>query len=331
MKLFNSKSLARILALALALCMVVGCFAGCSNDKSGKKSKEDDIRDELDDYTLNGLTYYIGEDFGRNESNLDDTAHHTNDDEDMEINVFCGAIDDVAGNLNDAKIRNSKDFAKAFAEFMREEYKCDVDSANGIYYTIFEIPGEGVQVCGFYVEDDYGWIIMANSEDEDDEEDLINYATLGQIDKDFDSDDYLSDDDDDAYDYEDDYKEEYAGAYEEPTLPPSPESDTFTVYAYIPGAWGYPGIWAWSETTGENVFDVWPGQPMDYYDGFLYTYELPCWAEYLIINGNEGTIQTEDEPIQSYDGVWVIVNADGSSYGIYFSEPTEQDFKDHGY
>ena len=58
MKSFNRNALARVLSLMLVLCMVIGCFAGCSKDK---KSKEKDIRDELDDYTLNGLTYYIGE------------------------------------------------------------------------------------------------------------------------------------------------------------------------------------------------------------------------------------------------------------------------------
>lgn len=331
MKSFNRNALARVLSLMLVLCMVIGCFAGCSKDK---KSKEKDIRDELDDYTLNGLTYYIGEEFGRNESDEENTAFHTNDDEDMSIQVFCGSMDEVAENMSVEKIRNSKQFAKEFTKLMDGIYDCETDSANDVYYALLEIPGEGIQVCGFYVEDDYGWIIIASSENEKDEDDLINYVTLAQIDKDFDADDYISDDDDDAFVYEDEYEEQYEEAYAEttpPTLPPSDDYSTFTVYAYIPASWGYPGIWAWSETTGENVFAAWPGQPMDYHDGFMYSYELPRWAEYLIINGNDGTIQTEDEPIQSYDGVWVIVNADGSSYGIYFSEPTEQDFQDHGY
>lgn len=323
MKLFN-KTLSRILCLVLALCMVAGCFAGCDGKKS-KDDEKDDLRDDLKEYSLNGLHYYLSDDFGKDEATEPDTAKHTNDDN-VTIEIFCGPMEDVVDGLTTEEVKSSKEFAKIFEEFMSQICDTETDSENGVHYVLFEVPDVNISVCGFYVEDDYGWVVTASAEDSDYKDDLIKYATLGEIDKDFDVDDYVSASSVDTSDDDTDH----------PTEPPIQYEDevvvaTYTVYAYVPESWGYPGCWAWSSYTGENVFDAWPGQPMNYESGNLYSMEIPSWADYIIINGLDGTIQTEDEPVDSSGPVWVIISSDDQSYEVLDHKPSTDELSYYGY
>ena len=153
--------------------------------------------------------------------------------------------------------------------------------------------------------------------------DGVSYRFLS--DEDFDADDYLSapgstDIDTPAPD-----------DYSDIEIDHNPTYDTFTVHAYVPDSWGYPGCWAWSNTTGENVFDAWPGEPMDHVSGYYYTLEIPAWAEYVIVNGNDGTIQTQDEPVEPGSDVWVVISAIDETYNVYFSEPSADELAAFGY
>ena len=319
------RSLCKLLCLILALGMVIGCFAGCDSASGGRdkddeeESEQDKLRKDLEEYDLNGLVYYLSDDFDDGEDAGTDTVVHESDD--ATVTVGSGAMSDVATE----DIATSKKFAEYYADMMGALVDdAEVESANDVYYVRCDNEGT-ITLCGFYVQDGYGWLIMAETEDEDLVEDLIQYVTLGQIDEDFDADDYLSapgstDIDTPAPD-----------DYSDIEIDHNPTYDTFTVHAYVPDSWGYPGCWAWSNTTGENVFDAWPGEPMDHVSGYYYTLEIPAWAEYVIVNGNDGTIQTQDEPVEPGSDVWVVISAIDETYNVYFSEPSADELAAFGY
>lgn len=310
----------KLLCLILALMMVIGCFAGCDNTSGGRdrgnddqeETEKEDIRDTLEKYEINGLTYYLSDDFGDDDDSASDSACHESDD--ATITVACGPMTDIS----DDDITSSKAFAEYFMELTEDMYdEVKVDSANGVFYTLGTYE-ETATLIGFYVQDGYGWMLMAETDNEDLVENLTQYVTLGQIDKNFDAGDYISSDDD----YED---------YEDIEIEVNPSYDTFTVHAYVPEGWGYPGCWAWSNTTGENVFDAWPGEPMDHVSGYYYTLKIPVWAEYVIVNGNDGTIQTDDEPVEAGSDIWIIIGTAGDYYGVFFEEPDAATLSEYGY
>ena len=95
-------------------------------------------------------------------------------------------------------------------------------------------------------------------------------------------------------------------------------AESFTVHAHIPDSWEIAGLWAWSQGKG-NLFDSWPGVFMEY-DGLgWYSYELPGWIDYIIINGQYGEVQTADLPVVPKD-LWIEVQENGSA-GVYYSKP----------
>lgn len=320
-------SIRKLLCLLLALCLVAGCLTGCagsSRSSDDEKEEDDDpaakAREDLDSYELNGLTYYLSEDFADDVDYDDDYTCHS-DGGDVTIEVSCGPMSDVA----DEDIKTSKEFAQFFMDMIGDMYdESEMDSKYDITY-ILGTYEETTTIIGFYVEDDYGWIIMVTAEGDVSTDELIDMVTLGEIDKDFDSSDYITYDDPD-YDYE---EEEYVDEEYEIEVPTS--SDTFTVHAYVPDAWGYPCCWAWSSTTGENVFSAWPGEYMTWEEGYYYTMEIPAWADYVIVNGNDGTIQTDDEPVEAGSDIWIIIGTAGDYYGVFFEEPDAATLSEYGY
>lgn len=97
-------------------------------------------------------------------------------------------------------------------------------------------------------------------------------------------------------------------------------ADTFTVHASVPGDWTDIGIWAWSDTEGD-LFEAWPGEAMTPDGNGWYTYALPEWVGYVIINGNDGFVQTADLPVEAEE-VWITVQEDGACR-ISYTEVTE--------
>ena len=97
-----------------------------------------------------------------------------------------------------------------------------------------------------------------------------------------------------------------------------------TVSACAPVAWENIHCWAWSDSG--DVFDTWPGDAM-VQNGNWYTIELPDWTSYLIINGNDGLVQTADLSIESGKDVWVVVCGDGSAT-VRYQEPTGDEVKE---
>jgi len=89
--------------------------------------------------------------------------------------------------------------------------------------------------------------------------------------------------------------------------------ERITVFARVPGDWENPCVWAWLDPDGTNAFEAWPGGQMRMV-GDWYSIRVASWVNSIIINANDGTVQTDDlqDWIQGRD-VWVVVSDDGSA------------------
>ncbi len=87
------------------------------------------------------------------------------------------------------------------------------------------------------------------------------------------------------------------------------EEEFKIVYTQVPEDWQAPCLWAWGED-GTNAFEAWPGEAMKEdtnNKGWYYCY-VPSFVSSIIINANEGTVQTSDLATESRD-VWVTVES----------------------
>jgi hypothetical protein len=91
--------------------------------------------------------------------------------------------------------------------------------------------------------------------------------------------------------------------------------DMVVIYVTVPNDWENPGFWAWGGQG--NVFDDWPGDPMEALPdnpGWYYIH-VPAWAEGGLVNANDGSIQTSDFEIEGED-LWVTVSGDGDDFEV---------------
>lgn len=95
-----------------------------------------------------------------------------------------------------------------------------------------------------------------------------------------------------------------------------------TVHAQVPADWSAPCCWAWSAPDGTNAFSAWPGEALTQ-DGDWYTIEVPGWINSVIINANEGTVQTSDLSVEVGKDVWVVVT-DPENAIVSYEEPAAQ-------
>lgn len=87
------------------------------------------------------------------------------------------------------------------------------------------------------------------------------------------------------------------------------DEDMIVVYAQVPGDWSNPCLWAWNDD-GKNAFDKWPGGQMTAdpnNSGWYYAY-VPSWVSNVIVNANEGKVQTAEMKCNSKNS-WVVVTA----------------------
>lgn len=337
MQLFKSKNWLKLLALILVFGLVICCFAACadnsgSNDDdeddeaSDKKDKDDDDdpRDGLVKYTFSGLNIYLGKDFDEGVSASGDQAMFHTD----EISVLVECVD--------VDFESSEEFAEDYKDEHEDSYaSIKIKEANGVSYAVCDIGDDTYEVCGFYIDGSNGWIVHVTAVDYDDlSKTMIKYATLCKIDdsSDEDEDDDSSDEensDRDEEDDDDDPIEPPTTATEAPTDPPVDQT-YITVHAYVPDSWASPGCWAWNSITGEDVFSAWPGEAMDKGRDW-YTIDIPSWINYVIINANDGSIQTEDIAVDSGYDIWIIIHASEPYYTLYYSEPGSDELANHGY
>lgn len=109
----------------------------------------------------------------------------------------------------------------------------------------------------------------------------------------------------------------YELSYEDPDK----AVENITVFAQVPADWSDPCCWAWSAPDGTNAFAAWPGDALSK-DGDWYTIEVPGWINSVIINGNEGTVQTTDLSVEPGKDVWIVVT-DPENAAVTYEEPAE--------
>lgn len=116
-------------------------------------------------------------------------------------------------------------------------------------------------------------------------------------------------------------------SYERQTVGETPEYvNKFTIHAKVDDSWGGPNLWAWSAPDGTNAFAAWPGSEMKENENGWYTATVPVWVNSIIINGNEGTMQTEDISIDPAE-VWVTIDAEGG-YDFSYMAPDKAQIPD---
>ena len=103
--------------------------------------------------------------------------------------------------------------------------------------------------------------------------------------------------------------------------PDAPVAEDITVYVQAPADWSEPHLWAWSAPDGTNVFSAWPGEALqDAGDGWL-SLTVPGWINSIIVNGNEGSVQTTDLSVDVGKDVWIVVE-DAENAPVTYEEPT---------
>lgn len=95
--------------------------------------------------------------------------------------------------------------------------------------------------------------------------------------------------------------------------------EKFVVHAYVPLSWKTVNMWAWSAPDGTNAFESWPGRAMAEGDNGWFTGKAPTWINSLIINGNEGTVQTADVSVEAKE-LWITVYKD-LTYELSYEDP----------
>lgn len=111
----------------------------------------------------------------------------------------------------------------------------------------------------------------------------------------------------------------YELSYEDPAK----AVENITIHAQMPADWADPCCWAWSAPDGTNAFTAWPGEALTQ-DGDWYTIEAPGWINSVIINGNEGSVQTSDLSVEAGKDIWVVVT-DPENASVSYEEPAAED------
>lgn len=94
-----------------------------------------------------------------------------------------------------------------------------------------------------------------------------------------------------------------------------------TVRVKAPSDWKSPNLWAWSAPDGTNAFASWPGETLEEKDGWL-TKEVPGWVNSIIVNGNNGDVQTQDISVDAGKDVWIVVTSADKNQ-VYYEEPKD--------
>ena len=118
--------------------------------------------------------------------------------------------------------------------------------------------------------------------------------------------------------------ENVAVSYEQQTKGDIPEYvEKFVVHAQVDASWENPCLWAWSAPDGKNAFEAWPGEAMVAGEDGWYTAKVPTWVNSIIVNANEGSVQTEDLSIDAAE-IWVTVDAEGVADFSYVDPNKEE-------
>lgn len=111
----------------------------------------------------------------------------------------------------------------------------------------------------------------------------------------------------------------YEFSYDDPNAVSAPD---INVNIKAPADWETPCLWAWSAPDGTNVFASWPGEPFVEGDDGWFTLSVPGWINSVIVNGNEGSVQTTDISVETGKEIWLIVTGP-EEYELFYEKPDE--------
>ena len=111
------------------------------------------------------------------------------------------------------------------------------------------------------------------------------------------------------------------------------EENVFIVYANVPEGWDNPCIWAWDDDGNNPEGFAWPGGKIIADEGNegWYYYYLPNTMNHVIINGNDGEVQTKDYEVDSMN-MWVTVKEvadDNADLDISYDAKTTGDLPEY--
>lgn len=104
------------------------------------------------------------------------------------------------------------------------------------------------------------------------------------------------------------------------TDPDKAEVANITVHVIAPSDWDAPCLWAWSAPDGTNAFTSWPGEALEEGENGWLIKEVPGWVNSIIVNGNEGSVQTSDISVDAGKDIWLVVK-DADNFEVSYEEP----------
>ena len=109
--------------------------------------------------------------------------------------------------------------------------------------------------------------------------------------------------------------------YDKQTNGETPEYvEKFAIHAKVDASWENPCLWAWSAPDGTNAFASWPGEALEEGENGWLVKEVPGWVNSVIVNGNEGSVQTSDISVDAGKDIWLVVN-DADNFEVSYEEP----------
>ena len=109
-------------------------------------------------------------------------------------------------------------------------------------------------------------------------------------------------------------------SYESKTTGEAPAYvEKFVVHAKVDDSWEAPCLWAWSAPDGTNAFAAWPGEALEEGEGGWLVKEIPGWVNSIIVNGNEGSVQTTDISVETGKDIWLTINGP-EDYTVSYEE-----------
>ena len=109
-------------------------------------------------------------------------------------------------------------------------------------------------------------------------------------------------------------------SYESKTTGEAPAYvEKFVVHAKVDESWEAPCLWAWSAPDGTNAFAAWPGEALEEGEGGWLVKEIPGWVNSIIVNGNEGSVQTTDISVETGKDIWLTINGP-EDYTVSYEE-----------
>lgn len=103
---------------------------------------------------------------------------------------------------------------------------------------------------------------------------------------------------------------------------PDKTAEDITVRVKVPEDWTAPHCWAWSAPDGTNAFASWPGEAFGEEDGW-YVIQVPGWINSVIVNANEGAVQTSDLSVEPGKDIWIVV-VDAENAAVSYEEPGDE-------